>query len=88
MNLKVLPLSEVKLKLSELVKVVEGHDEELTITRNGRTVATLVSTDAYVGWRETVAVTNAREFMKEFHAGIRSLRLTKKRYTAQELFED
>ena len=34
--MKVLPLSEVKTKLSELVDVVERRDESITITRNGR----------------------------------------------------
>lgn len=86
--MKVLPLSEVKSKLSELVDVVERRDEEVTITRNGKAVAIIVSKDEYEGWRETVEITKGRNFMKESRAGIRSLRRTKKRYTVQELFED
>lgn len=43
--MKVLPLSEVKSKLSELVDVVERRDEEVTITRNGKAVAIIVSKD-------------------------------------------
>ncbi len=86
--MKVLPLSEVKSKLSELVDVVERRDEEMTITRDGRTVANLISKDEHEGWRETVEITKDRQFMKEIRAGIRSLRRSKKRYTVQELFED
>ena len=86
--MKVLPLSEVKSKLSELVDVIERRDEEVTITRNGRAVAIIVSKDEYEGWRETVDITKDKEFMKEIRAGIRSLRRTKKRYTVQELFDD
>ena len=41
--MKVLPLSEVKTKLSELVDVVERRDESITITRNGKPVAMIVS---------------------------------------------
>lgn len=85
---KVLPLSEVKSKLSELVDVVERRDEEMAITRNGRTVANLISKDEYEGWRETVEITKDRQFMKEIHAGIQSLRRSKKRDTVQELFEE
>jgi prevent-host-death family protein len=35
--MKVLPLSEVKMKLSQLVEEVSSLDEEITITRNGET---------------------------------------------------
>ena len=86
--MRILPLSEVKSKLSELVDVIERRDEEVTITRNGRAVAIIVSKDEYEGWRETVEITKDKQFMKEILAGIRYLRRTKKRYTVQELFED
>ena len=86
--MKVLPLSEVMSKLSELVDVVERRDEGAMITRNGRAVAIIVSKDEYEGWRETVEITKDSRFMTEIRAGIRSLQRTKKRHTVQELFED
>ncbi len=86
--MKVLPLSEVKTKLSELVDVVESRDEEVTITRNGKPIAIIVSKDEYDGWKETVEILKDPEFMKEIRAGIRALRRTKKRYTIEELFAD
>lgn len=86
--MRVLPLSEVKSKLSELVDVIERRDEEVMITRNGRAVAMIVSKDEYEGWRETAAITKDKEFMKEIRAGIRALRRTKKRYQVQQLFDD
>ena len=86
--MKVLPLSEVKSKLSELVDVVERRDEEVTITRNGKAVAVIISKDEYEGWRETVDITKDSKFMSEIRAGMRSLRRTKKRLTVQELFDD
>ena len=89
--MKTLPLSEVKSKLSELVDVVERRDEEVTITRNGKAVAIIVSKDEYEGWRETNAITRDRAFMKEIRAGIRALKRgnsSKRRYTIEELFDD
>jgi prevent-host-death family protein len=86
--MKVLPLSEVKTKLSELVDVVERRDEEVTITRNGKPIAIIVSKDEYDGWRETVDIMKDSEFMKEIRRGMRSLRRTKRRYTIEELFAD
>ena len=86
--MKVLPLSEVKTKLSELVDVVERRDEEITVTRNGKPVAIIVSKDEYDGWQETLEIMKDPEFMKEIRAGIRTLKRTKKRYTIDELFAD
>ena len=48
--MKTMRLSEVKTKLSELVDAVERRDEVVTITRNGKPVAIIVSKDEYDGW--------------------------------------
>ena len=86
--MKVLPLSEVKTKLSELVDVVERRDEPITITRNGKAIAIIVSKDEYDGWQETVEILQDRQFLKEIRDGVRRLARTKKRYTVDELFAD
>ncbi len=85
--MRVLPLSEVKTKLSELVGVVERRDESITITRNGKPVAIIVSKDEYDGWHETAEILRDREFLREIQDGIRRLARTKKRSTLDELFE-
>ena len=86
--MKVLPLSEVKSKLSELVDVVERRDESITITRNGRAVAMIVSKDEYDGWHETTQILRDPDFVSEIRDGIRKLARTRKRYTIDELFGD
>jgi antitoxin YefM len=86
--MKVLPLSEVKTKLSELVDVVERRDEPITITRNGKPVAIIVSKDEYDGWQETVEILKDPQFLKEIRDGVRRLARTKKRYTVDELFAE
>jgi antitoxin YefM len=86
--MKVLPLSEVKAKLSELVDVVDRRDEAVTITRNGKPVAILVSKDEYDGWHETVQVLRDPQFVSEIQDGIRKLRRTKRRYTLGALFDE
>ena len=48
--MKVVPLSEVKRKLSQLVEEVSSLDEEITITRNGKPVAIIVSPDEFDSW--------------------------------------
>ena len=86
--MKVLPLSEVKTKLSELVDSVERRDEALTITRNGKAVAIIVSKEEYDSWHETVEILRDAQFVREIRDGVRRLARTRKRHTIDELFRD
>ncbi len=54
--MKILPLAEAKAKLSQLVAEVSQTDEEISITRNGRAAAVLVSHEEFESWKETAAV--------------------------------
>jgi antitoxin YefM len=81
-------VSEAKMKLSALVESVNATDQEITITKNGKPVAVLVSPDEFEGWRETLAIRSNRELMKEIKKGLASLNKKKASlYTLEELFE-
>lgn len=71
--MKTLPLSEVKARLSELVDRVHSMDEEITITKNGRATAVIVSSDEFESWKETVAIQSDRDLMREIRKGLRAL---------------
>lgn len=87
--MKILPLSEVKMKLSRLVDDVQNLDEEITITKNGRAAAILISMDEYEGLKETNEILSDKDFMKEIRAGIKALKQGKtKLYTLEELFDE
>jgi len=86
--MKTMPLSEVKTKLSELVDAVERRDDAITITRNGKAIAVIISRDEYESWQETVDILRDQDFMKEIRKGVRALKGTKKRYTLDELFQN
>jgi len=86
--LKTLPLSDAKARLSELVEEVTSRDEVITITRNGRPVAVLVSLDEFESWKETVAVRSDPELMEEIRRGLRALKRGAKLYSLDELFGD
>ena len=53
---RVLPLSEVKAKLSEVVDEIVKTHQRVTVTRNGRPVAVVVSTADLEAIEETVAI--------------------------------
>ena len=85
--MKILSLSEVKMKLSALVESVRETDEEITITKNGRPVAVLVSPEEFESWKETIALMSDDALMQEIKKGLESLRRKKaKLYTLEELF--
>ena len=78
--MRILPLSEVKTRLSELVNVVEQRDEEIAITRNGKPVAMLISADEYASWKETVQILADADLMQEIRDGIKALQGTRTVY--------
>jgi len=85
--MKILSLSEAKMKLSNLVEVVKTTDEEIVITKNGSPAAVLISPDEFESMKETIAVRSNAEFMEEIRKGLKDLK--KKRaglYTLEELF--
>lgn len=87
--MKTVPLSEAKARLSSLLDAVEGHDEEIVITRNGRAAAVLVSPEDFESWKETVAVRADADLVAEIRRGTSALRHGKaKLYTLDELFAD
>ena len=83
-----LSLSEAKMKLSELVDRVLSRDEEITITRNGRPAAVLISPDQFESRQETAAVLSDGELMSEIKRGLKRLKKTGRLYTLEELLEE
>ena len=86
--MKTLSLSEAKMKFSSLVDAVEGTDEEVVITRNGRPAAVLVSPDEFDSWKETVAVRAQGDLVAEVKKGLVALKAKRARlYTLDELLD-
>jgi len=85
--MKTLSLSEVKMKLSELVDRVHSTDEEVVITKNGRPAAVLVSPEEFESWKETVEILSSRDLMDEIRRGLAALRKGSKIYTLEKLLD-
>lgn len=45
--MKTVPLAEAKAKLSRLIDEIDSRDEEVTITRNGKVAAVMISADQF-----------------------------------------
>ena len=68
---KVLPISEVKARLPELVSGVHEREEEVVITRNGKPVAILVNASEYERVKETIDVLSDRDMMRQVRRSLR-----------------
>lgn len=83
--MKILPLSEVKMRLSQLVDEVWNRDAEIMVTKNGKPAAIILNPDEYESWQETLAIRNQPELRQLIKKGLRQLRRTKTTYTVDEL---
>lgn len=85
--MKIVSLSEAKMKLSGLVQAVSDTDEEIVITKNGAPAAVLISPDEFESLKETIAVRHDSALTEEIRKGLRSLKEKEARlYTLDELF--
>ena len=62
---EVLPLAEVKAKLSEMVDRVEHTHDRITLTRNGRPAAVLISPDELASLEDTLDLLSDPEAMAQ-----------------------
>jgi prevent-host-death family protein len=85
--MKTLSLSEVKMKLSELIENVYSTDEEIIITKNGRPAAVLVSPEEFESLKETIEIKSNPDLMKEIKKGLLALKKKTRLYTLEELFK-
>lgn len=54
--METLPLAEVKARLSELIARVQQQHDQVTVTRNGRPAAVVVSIDEWESLQETLEI--------------------------------
>jgi prevent-host-death family protein len=71
--METLPLADVKNRLSEVVDRVTRQHDRVTITRNGRPVAVLVSPDDLEALEETVSILSDRRELSALGGGLADL---------------
>ena len=71
--MEALPLADVKNRLSEVVDRVTRQHDRVTITRNGRPVAVLVSPDDLEALEETLSILGDRRELRALGRGLADL---------------
>jgi antitoxin YefM len=83
---KILPISDVKARLPELVTGVEERDDQVIVTRNGKPAAMLVSYAEYESLKETLDVLSDPELMRQIRHSLAEIAAGKKPLTFEEVF--
>ena len=68
---KILPISDVKARLPELVAGVMEREEEVVVTRNGKPAAVLVNVEEYERLKETLDVLSDPDLMRQIRTSER-----------------
>lgn len=83
---KILPISEVKAHLPELVNGVAEREEEIVVTRNGKPAAMLVSYAEYERLKETLDVLSDPDLMRQIRESEAYFASGKKGLSFEEVF--
>jgi prevent-host-death family protein len=62
---KMLPLSDVKTRLPELIAGVQEREDEVVVTKNGRPAAVLINYGEYERLKETLDVLSDANLMQQ-----------------------
>lgn len=76
---KIVPFTEARANLTELLDDVEDRQEHVLITRNGRPSAVMLSADEYESLEETLEILQDKDLMEALRKSeddIRAGRLT------------
>jgi prevent-host-death family protein len=61
---KIVPFTEARSNLTELLDEVEDRHEHVLITRNGRPAAVILSADEYESLEETLEILDDKELLE------------------------
>ncbi len=83
---KILPISEVKTRLPELVSGVEEREEEIVVTRRGKPAAVLVNYSEYERLKESLDVLSDPALMKQIRRSKNFYSKDRKGMSFEEVF--
>jgi prevent-host-death family protein len=72
--MKTLPLTEARKGLSKIVDDVSTAHEHVTITRQGKPAAVVMSSDEFESWQETLEIHDDPEAMAAIRRGLQDIK--------------
>ena len=84
---RILPISDVKTRLPELVTDVEDRSEEIIVTRKGRPAAIILNFDEYESLQATLEVLSDKDLMGQIRRSEAYFAAGGKGRTLEEVFD-
>lgn len=72
--MKTLPLTEARKDLSKIVDEVSNVHEHITITRQGKPAAVVMSADEFESWQETIEILDDPDAMAAIRRGLKDIK--------------
>src|SRR5262245_66654138 len=85
---KILSLSDVKTHLPSLVAEIEGREEEVVVTRNGRPAAVLVNFEEFARLKATLDVLGDPNLMQQIRKSRRFFEKGRRGKSFEDVFAD
>ena len=83
---KILPISEVKARLPELITGINQREEEVVVTRNGKPAAVLVNYTEYERMKESLDILSDPHLMRQIQQSRVFYAAGKKGLSFQDVF--
>ncbi len=72
--MRTLPLTEARKDLSKIVDEVSTVHEHITITRQGKPAAVVMSADEFESWQETIEIRDDPDAMAAIRRGLKDIK--------------
>jgi len=83
---RIVPFTDARATLSDLLDLVEREQEHVVITRKGKPVAIVMSVDEWESWEETIEVLSDPEAMEALRASEEDVKAGRL-YTLEEVMK-
>lgn len=81
----ILPVSEFRAKLPQILKLISKLHQSITITQRGKPAAIIMNIEEYEGWLETLEIMADKDIRKDLKKAEEDLK-KKRFYSHKEVF--
>jgi antitoxin YefM len=71
MDVKIVPVTELKPKLLKVISNAQKAGQEYVVTKNGKPAAVIMSFDEWEGWKETIDILSDKKAMKRIRKNVK-----------------
>ncbi len=86
MNMKIVPVTQLKPKLLKVISQAQNAGQEYLVTKNGKPAAVIMGYDDWDSWQETISILSDKKTMKSIRANLKYFNKGGKGLSVEEVF--